>query len=161
MHTEIKAHHYQRAISLLKVKADKGCAYCQSLLGLMHQKGLGCRADAKEAAHWFGMAAKHDFVDAQFQLGKLYRTASAELAPETNQATYWLSRAANNGASEAKQVIDHVPGAAELEYKVAQFKNQAGSAAGQSEKGLVQSWTGYADIVRTVNAAAANSTGNN
>jgi hypothetical protein len=161
VHTQIKAHHYHEAIRLLKVKADKGCAYSQSLLGLMHQKGLGCRADAKEAAHWFAMAAKHDFVDAQFQLGKLYRTASRELAPEAGQAQYWLAKAGSHGVSEATQLVDRVPGGAELEYKVSEFKNQAQVDASQSEHGLVQSWTGYANIVKTLNTAASNSTGNN
>jgi TPR repeat protein len=120
---------------LLKGKAEKGCAYSQSLLGFMHQKGLGCRADTKEAAHWFTMAAKHDFVDAQFQLGKLYRTASRDVAPEANEAKFWLTRAAGQGVSEAKDLMDGVPGSSELEYKVAQLKNQAGVDASAGEKG--------------------------
>lgn len=161
VHGEIKSHHYQEAIKLLKVKADKGCSYSQSLLGLMHQKGLGCKADAREAARWFTMAAKRDFVDAQFQLGKLYRSASRELAPTTGEAKYWLGKAAANGVSEAEQLVDNVPGGAQLEYKVSQFRNQARTDAGESEQGLVQSWTGYANIVSTLNSASLNKTGNN
>jgi TPR repeat protein len=161
VHTEIKAHHYHEAMKLLKVKADRGCAYSQSLLGLMHQKGLGCKADAREAAHWFTMAARRDFVDAQFQLGKLYRTASRELAPQTGEAKYWLTKASAGGVSEARQLIDRVPGGEELAYKVSQFRNQASSDASASEQGLVQAWTGYSNIVGTLNAAAVNKTGNN
>ena len=161
VHTQIKAHHYQEAMKMLKVKAINGCKYSQSLVGLMYQKGLGCKADAKEAAHWFGMAAKNDFVDAQFQLGKLYRSASHELAPEANQAKYWLDKAAANGAVEAKQLMDKVPGGPQLEYKVAEMRNNAQVGTSQGEQGLTQSWTGYANIVKTLNSSSSNNSGNN
>ena|GEM_PF-1184842 len=154
VHTHIKARRYKEAMSMLKVKADKGCPYSQSILGLMHQKGLGCDADAREAAHWFTLAAKKNFGDAQFQLGKLYKSASRELAPEAEQARYWLEKASAHGISEAKQFIDHVPGGQQLEYKVSQFRNQASADASQSEQGLMQSWTGYANIVNTLNTSS-------
>jgi hypothetical protein len=163
VHDEIKAHHYKRAMEMLEVKAKKGCAYSQSLLGLMHQKGLGCAADGKEAAHWFLQAAKNDFVDAQLQLGKLYMSATdhLHLAPQAAQAKYWLTRAADQGVSEAKQLIEHVPGGAQLEYKVAQLKTDAAQTASAGEQSLTKSWTGYADIVHTLNNSANNNAGNN
>lgn len=154
VHSHIKAHQYKEAMSMLKVKADQGCTYSQSLLGLMHQKGLGCKADPREAAHWFAMAAKKDFGDAQFQLGKLYKSASRELAPEADQAKYWLEKASAQGIADARQFIDHVPGGSELDYKVSQFRQQAEVDASRSERGLVQSWTGYANIVSTLNTSS-------
>jgi TPR repeat protein len=160
VHDEIKAHHYKRAMEMLEVKAEKGCAYSQSLLGMMHQKGLGCAADGKEAAHWFLQAAKNDFADAQFQLGKLYMTASRDLAPEASQARYWLSKAASQGISEAKQLIEHIPGGTQAESKLAELKTDAAQSASQSEQGLTKSWTGYADIVHTLNNSANNNAGN-
>ncbi|MBU6452502.1 MAG: sel1 repeat family protein [Cyanobacteria bacterium REEB67] len=161
VHNEIKAHHYKRAMEMLEVKAQKGCAYSQSLLGLMHQKGLGCAADGKEAAHWFLQAAKNDFADAQFQLGKLYMSAGRDLAPEASQARYWLTRAADQGVKEAKQLIEHIPGGPQAESKLAELKADAAQSATQSEQGLTKSWTGYADIVQTLNNSANNNAGNN
>ena len=160
VHTHIKAQRYKEAMTMLQVKAEKGCPYSQSLLGLMHQKGLGCKADARDAAHWFSMAAKKGFGDAQFQLGKLYKSAARELAPEADQAKYWLEKASAQGISDAKQFVDHVPGGTDLEYKVAQFRDQAKSDVSQSEQGLMQSWTGYANIVSTLNTSSHGS-GNN
>ncbi|MBS1989536.1 MAG: sel1 repeat family protein [Cyanobacteria bacterium SZAS LIN-3] len=154
VHVHIKAHRYREAMTMLKVKAEKGCPYSQSLLGLMHQKGLGCKADARQAVQWFTMAAKHDFGDAQFQLGKLYKTAAGDLAPEAGEARYWLEKAAAQGIAEAREFFDRMPFGPQLEYKVAQFKNQAQLDAGRSEQGLEQSWTGYANIVNTLNASS-------
>jgi hypothetical protein len=154
VHDEIKAHHYQRAMQMLEVKAHAGCSYSQSLLGLMHQKGIGCKADPKEASHWFLAAAKNNFVDAQLQLGKLYSTASRNIAPEANQAKYWLTRAAEQGAEGARELIGHIPGGPELEYKVTKMRTDAAQTAAQGEQGLTQSWTGYANIVNTLNGAS-------
>jgi len=161
VHAQIKEHHYQEAMRLLKMKAEKGCSYSQSLLGLMYQKGLGCKADLKEAAHYFGMAAKNDFVDAELQLGKLYRSAARELSPGANEAKYWLTKAADKGVTEARDLINHVPGGPQIEYKVAQLKTQAASGAGQSEQGITQAWTGYANIVNTLNGASSSKSGTN
>jgi two-component system, chemotaxis family, chemotaxis protein CheY len=61
----------KKSIEELKFEAGKGDENAQSALGLLYELGLEVAPDAKEAAKYWGMAAKSGNATAQFSLAQV------------------------------------------------------------------------------------------
>ena len=55
-----------------KVKAEKGGAYAQTMLGVMYTNGQGVLQDYKQAVKWYRKAAEQNNASAQAILGIMY-----------------------------------------------------------------------------------------
>src|SRR5262245_2643808 len=64
---------YPAAHRMLAPLADDGNAVAQELLGFMYAHGEGVPHDDTAALRWFTLAAKAGRVEAQFELGRMYR----------------------------------------------------------------------------------------
>lgn len=75
---------YSAAYGVYKPLADKGHAFAQYELALMHLHGYGVAADSKEAERWFRKAALQGHSDAKTELRKLIAggTLKARVEPE-------------------------------------------------------------------------------
>ena len=60
---------YLTAFELALPQAQKGDAAAQTLIGELYEKGLGISRDTKEAAIWYGIAAKSGNREARFAYG--------------------------------------------------------------------------------------------
>ena len=56
----------------LQKSAEQGFMYAQHDMGTMCIRGLGVPKDYKKALHWYEESAKGNYVNAQYELGKLY-----------------------------------------------------------------------------------------
>ncbi len=88
-----------KAVELLKSAAvldhPEGLYY----LGLLTRAGTGTAQDADAGLRLLVRAAEGGFVQAQFELSKIYSTMAP---PETEQALRWLMEAAQGGITEAQ-----------------------------------------------------------
>lgn len=62
----------RRQVDSARQAADKGDPLAQTLLGIHYETGTGVGKDTKEAMKWFSVAARQDFADAQYHLGRMY-----------------------------------------------------------------------------------------
>lgn len=81
--------------------AHAGDARAQYMLGLMSFHGLApVTKDMKEAARWFGLAARAGNADAQFALAQAYVLGDG-VPVDKPKALEWLGRAAQSGQTAA------------------------------------------------------------
>lgn len=59
--------YYLTALKLARPRAEAGDAAAQTLVAEIYARGLGVRRDGKEAAKWYGLAAKQGVPEAQLQ----------------------------------------------------------------------------------------------
>jgi len=93
----------------LRLAAEKGNAEAQYELGVMNVRGR----DHLEGMRWLLLAAKQNYVAAQYDLGRVYahRVSMGSGAfeqgyvPDHAEALKWLRLAANNGQTEARKII--------------------------------------------------------
>lgn len=89
-------------------KARAGDPLAQNLMGLAHKYGGFVRQDHAASMQWFRKAAEQGFVDAQFNLGRIYGPADglyrrSRAAPEDYaEAAKWLGKAAAQGYTPAQ-----------------------------------------------------------
>ena len=91
-----------------ETKAQAGDPLAQNLMGLAHKYGRFVRQDHAASLQWFRKAAEQGFVDAQFNLGRIYGPADglyrrSRAAPEDyGEAAKWLGKAAAQGHTPAQ-----------------------------------------------------------
>ena len=85
-------------------KAQAGDAQEQFLLGLMYQFGKGVAQSDKEAAHWYGEAAKQGHMQGQLNFGNMY-DKGAGVEQSYTKALQWYFKAAQQGSAEAMYFI--------------------------------------------------------
>ena len=71
------------------------------LKGRSYYYGNGVRQDYKEAAKWYGQAARQGHHDAQYNLGAMYHIGEG-VPKDLNKAANWYQLAANQGHPTAK-----------------------------------------------------------
>ncbi len=138
--------------------AAKGLPEAESCMGhLLLKSEAKVEKQTKSAEFWIEKAAKHGVADAQATLGKWYYEGN-HLPIRNSEAVRWLRQAADQGHVEAQQLLDKVPGVKAADDRF----HQAGAQYKTNMDNLERSWQGYADIVKSVDsAAAAGRIGNN
>ena len=70
--TLIDKKKYEEALKIIRPIAEKGYSKAEFILAGMYYNGDGIKKDKKESIKWTEKAAKHGFVDAQFNLAMDY-----------------------------------------------------------------------------------------
>lgn len=91
---------YERALFWFGRAAAQGQANAQYNLGVMHQQGLGVKADPAAAVKWYQKAAAQGHAEAQYNLGIAYVEA-AGIEYDAGKAAENFRKAAQSGLSEA------------------------------------------------------------
>lgn len=91
---------YRLAIEILRPLADGGDPVTQELLGNMYSRPHGIEGDQTAALYWYGRAGQQGRVEAQFELGKIFRDGLGT-AVDGKLAVFWFSQAAKRGAPHA------------------------------------------------------------
>ena len=81
----------------LKAKADAGDAEAASALGLLFELGLGVDANVKEAAKYWGVAAKNGDAMAQFSLASIISTSFADTEEHRAMSQVLFKKAEEQG----------------------------------------------------------------
>ena len=92
---------YATAFKILEPLAKKGDATAQHNLAVLYQDGLGTKADAKQALHWYEKAAAQGEPEAQFMAGLMYSDGIGT-AQDYKKAAQWYEKAAQKGHAEAQ-----------------------------------------------------------
>jgi hypothetical protein len=104
-YAEFKMARYDSARSIWQALADKGVAEAWFHLGILAEDGLGEARDAPAALAHYLRGAEAGSTKAQYRLGLLYLEGGL-VAPDREQARYWLAVAAANGDDEAARRLD-------------------------------------------------------
>jgi TPR repeat protein len=84
-----------------KVKAERGDAEAQGIIGSNYNFGMGVTKDTVEAAKWYRKAAEQGNVYAQNNLGMAYRLGEG-VEKDFEQAVLWLRKAAEQGLMQSQ-----------------------------------------------------------
>lgn len=76
----------------------------------MYRRGEGVPVDLVQARRWYEAAATQGYVEAQFQLGTLWETATG-VAPDLVEARRWYALAARAGHERARESLMRVENA--------------------------------------------------
>ena len=153
----IKEKRYGDAVKILKKGAAGGCKYSACLLGKMHKDGIGVKPDINAAVKWFEKSISDDenaLAEAQLELGKIYLQGCREIRPQGLKARKYLRQAADNGLTEAGDLLRKIPGEDKVETAASDLHRRASAGAQTTETGVEEAWKGYADIVNLLNAAS-------
>ncbi|BDD02075.1 SEL1-like repeat protein [Persicobacter psychrovividus] len=87
-------------VRLIEECAADGFAMAYNALGAFYEEGIYYKKDLKKAEDWYLKGAEKSYVEAQYNLGKLYlsQNATGELA---EKGWNWLMQASDNGHVEA------------------------------------------------------------
>ena len=80
----------------LRAAASKGDGKALYLIGVRYLKGVGLPRDARQAFHWFELAAQRDLTVAMYRLGTLYEKGIGT-DKDPAKARAWYERAARRG----------------------------------------------------------------
>jgi TPR repeat protein len=91
---------YATALKIWRQLAEKGEPRSQAGIGFMYHRGMGVRADDREAAAWLLRAAEHGQAEGQLMLGILFYYGLG--VPQSYvQAYAWCELAETNGNGDA------------------------------------------------------------
>ncbi len=140
-----------KAAQCYRKAAAQGLPQAESRMGhLLLNAETKLKKQSKSAAYWIQKAAKHNVSEAQATLGRLYYEGN-HLPIRNSKAVRWLRKAADRGEEDAQRLLDQIPG---VKAADARF-HQAGAQYKANMDNLERSWQGYADVVKSVNAAAS------
>lgn len=88
-------------VRLLRSPAAQGNTDAQNTLGWAYLNGRGVSADSREAAIWWGLAARNGNLTAQGNMGLLYSTGDG-VPKDLAQAARWYRLAASQGDATAE-----------------------------------------------------------
>jgi TPR repeat protein len=91
---------YATALQVWRELAEKDEPRSQAGIGFMYHRGMGVRADDREAAAWLLRAAEHGQAEGQLMLGILYYYGLG-VAQSYVQAYAWCELAETNGNGDA------------------------------------------------------------
>lgn len=75
------------------------------MCGMMYMSGQGHPVDRKRGAFWMEKSAQQEHPEGQYRYGMLFALGQG-VEPSSEQALYWLRRAAANGSVRAKRALD-------------------------------------------------------
>src|SRR5438874_5125810 len=91
---------YATALNIWRPLAEKGEPRSQAGLGFMYHRGMGVRADDREAAIWLLRAAEHGQAEGQLMLGILFYYGQGVMQSHV-RAYAWCELALINGNGDA------------------------------------------------------------
>ncbi|MBX9671572.1 MAG: sel1 repeat family protein [Candidatus Obscuribacterales bacterium] len=142
---------FEKAFDCYWKAANKGLPEAESRMGhLVLHHGHKLKDKSQRPDEWLLKAAQHGVAEAQHTLGKLYYEGN-HLPLNHSEAVRWLRQAADQGHVEAQEMLSKVPALKQVNEHFA----QAGSQYGTSLTTVQKSWVGYADVVNSINSAAA------
>lgn len=106
-HTAFEAQNWKEAWTFCPVSAESGDAISQSMIGYMHDQGLGAPKNAVEAVKWFRKAAEQGEVTAQSNLAIAYENGTG-VAQNPSEAILWYRKAAEQGDEGAKKRLSEL-----------------------------------------------------
>jgi TPR repeat protein len=98
--TAFNTGDYETALQVWRPLAEKGEPRSQAGIGFMYHRGMGVRADDREAAAWLLRAAERGQAEGQLMLGILYYYGRG-VAQSYVQAYAWCELAETNGNGDA------------------------------------------------------------
>ena len=124
----------QKGIELFKttkIKAEKGDANAQCILGLLYSTGIGVEKNYEEAAKCFRKAAEQGYAEAQNSLGRMYWHGRG-VPRDDLVALQWTQNAAEQGHAEARSFLERAH-----EFMVTEMKAEKGDAEAHFDFGLM------------------------
>lgn len=88
----------------VKVQAEQGNAWGQSMLGTYYRTGQGVRQDHSKAFYWYQKSADQGYASGQFYVGYAYANGQG-VRQDYNKALEWLKRAAAQDSPTAQGYI--------------------------------------------------------
>lgn len=150
-----------RAIEWYRKAAEKGLADAQFRLGQLYYIGEDVKRDPKEAAKWLNKAAEQGVAEAQYYIGRMHLKGDG-VPRDLKKAKRWLHLAADRGIADAKVLLSQSQSAKETIHTAKKIgraikkRHEEGMRLyGQTLENTEMSWKGYADIVNSLNQAAA------
>lgn len=104
-YAEFKMAHYETARRMWQQIGGSGRAEAQFNLAILYDDGLGVTPDLARALQYYQEAAEGGSRAAAYRLGLLH-LRDPRLPEDPQQARYWLSRAAQDGDTEAAVLLD-------------------------------------------------------
>lgn len=100
-----EANDFRSALPPLMDAAKQGDARAQALLGIIYQDGDGVRADDREAAKWYGLAAAQGHRASQYALGAMYEEGEGGLPKDVGRAVSYYTLSAKQGFDKAEYAL--------------------------------------------------------
>lgn len=142
------------AIYWLEKAAGHGLREAESYLGHLYAEGKYIEKDLDKAEHWLLKAAQHGERNAQLRLGLLYMDETWA-KKDVRHAEIWLREAALQGSEEAKKELDKIPVVKAMEKRT----QESARTYSTGLYSIKDSWAGYGEIIKSVNAASAATSG--
>lgn len=92
---------YLTAFNLGMERAKTGDAAAQTLVAEIYARGLGIKADQKQAAHWYGLAAEQGEIEAQFRYAAML-LQGIYVTKDAKKAETLMQKAAESGVAMAQ-----------------------------------------------------------
>jgi TPR repeat protein len=132
------------AHDLLSKMSQQGNSYALCAMGRIYRDGIGVKRNSQLARTFYEKASKNGLVDADIDLGYLYKKAGTNLPQNYEEAFACFSRAAQTNNSVAKTALGymyaHGQGTSKDIGRAFALYSQA-AAAGNTD---AQCWLGYA-----------------
>jgi TPR repeat protein len=135
--------------------ANQGLKEAENNLGHLYLNAEDSVRDPSKAEQWLNRAAEHGMVEAQHDLGVLYLHGDL-VTKDHDKAVKWLKQAADQGSADARELLAKIPGVPKLENNVANASAQGGQNFSQGVANIEESWEGYADLAKSMQAITAN-----
>ena len=135
---------YLTAFDLALKRASAGDAASQTLIAEIYDKGLGIPRDGKEAAAWYGIAARSGDAQAQFAYAmKLLTGRDIEKNPQ--EARVFMEKAADAGIAAAQfnlgqMMLEEKPGLAGFQDALPLFRKAANAGVPDASYALAQAY---------------------
>lgn len=101
----VQNEEYDKALPHLKIIANAGDSWAQTILGTMYDEGKGVTPDKNTAFFWYEKAANNGDTSAMLFISNLYRLGSG-VKKDMDKAVYWCEKGANLGNTSCKNVLD-------------------------------------------------------
>jgi predicted peptidase len=104
------AGDYEKALENFTAANSKGHMKAPRYIGLCYEHGYGVKANTKEAAKWYGIAAERGDITGTYYLGRLYETGSG-VPQDYSRALTLYKKAAQRGdiiAAPAMAALGHM-----------------------------------------------------
>ena len=133
---------YLTAFNLGMERAKAGDAAAQTLVAEIYARGLGIKADQKQAAHWYGLAAEKNEHEAQFRYAAML-LQGIYVAKDAKKAEVLMQKAAEAGNAMAQfnygqMLMMRNPGLKGLEEATPWFEKAADAGLADGEYAVSQ-----------------------
>jgi TPR repeat protein len=147
----------KKAVVYYRKAADQDFGDAQSALGHMYLVGnAALYKDASQAKEWLTKAAAKEVPQAEYTLGMLHADGD-KIPQDLQKAAQYLRSAASHGIAEAELALAKLP---PLPYIQAPGGGNAlgapGQAYGKGLNSIKDSWSGYGDLLKSLNNVNGN-----